>query len=201
MEDFNLKNLVFVLSVTNFLLAFVLPTLRSLKKTGVFPVSFNKSDTIQLFIGNVYFISLLFIFVSSISYSFIYKIYYLLVPISFLENDIFKIIGIISNQLLIIWIIIGQAQMEKSWRIGIFDDEKNLLITDGLFSFSRHPISIGLIFLMFTTFICMPNALTLVVFIISFVLVNIEVALEEIELKSKHGQKYIEYSKKTPKWI
>jgi protein-S-isoprenylcysteine O-methyltransferase Ste14 len=48
---------------------------------------------------------------------------------------------------------------------------------------------------------CMPNAVTFSVFVISLVLVNIEVILEEKELIAKHGQDYLNYARTTPRWI
>lgn len=192
---------VIVLTIHNFLAAFILPMIRGRVKYGVKPVSFKQADSIQALIGKVYFISLFLIFFSAASFGLSLSIYKYFVPITIMENNLLQSFGLILNIISIIWIIIGQKQMEETWRIGIFDRESNRLVTSGLFRFSRHPIMLGLIGLMLSTFLCMPNCITFTIFVVSLVLINIEAFLEEKELKSKHGDSYIDYCNKTRRWL
>ena len=193
--------LVLIFTCTNLLLAFVLPIIRLYKSTGVFPVNFNKADVIQSFIGKVYGVCLLLLFISAICLAFFSEAYLFLNPFTYLTSPAFYIPGLILNQLAVIWIMIGQKQMENSWRIGIYDNEKNKLIISGMYKYSRHPIFLGLMLLLFSSFMCMPNAITFAICVVGFVLIQIEAHLEEIELTTKHGEEYLNYCKKTNRWI
>jgi protein-S-isoprenylcysteine O-methyltransferase Ste14 len=175
--------------------------IRMYRSTGIMAVSFNKSDSIQSFIGKIYTICLSLLFVSAIFMAFFSAGYKFLIPFTYLETPLIQIIGLIINQISIIWIIIGQIQMEKSWRIGIYDEEKTKLIKTGLFKVSRHPIFLGLIVLLFSSFLCMPNAITFAVFSNGFVLIQIEALLEEKELHLKHGDQYKKYCHETGRWL
>jgi len=200
MEQY-IKIIVVVLTITNFLGAFVFPLIRVKKKLGVLAVSFQNADSVQSLIGKVYFVCLFFIFFSSASFGFSLTIYEYFYPFKILENNTIRIFAVLLNIFSIIWIMIGQKQMEETWRIGIFEQESNRLVTSGLFCFSRHPIFVGLIGLMLSTFLCMPNAITFTVFVVALILINIEALLEESELKNKHGNDYNDYCKKTRRWI
>ncbi len=193
--------MVIALTVNNFILAFVWPIIRIRRKCGVFPVNFNKADSIQSLIGKVYVVCLSLTIISAVLFSFLSTIYQYFVPFNFLENNTIRIIGLIINICSIIWIVIGQKQMQETWRIGIYEHEKNKLVTSGLFRFSRHPIFLGLMGLMFSNFLCMPNAITFAVFTVAFILINIEALLEEKELLTKHGLSYEDFCKKTRRWI
>ena len=48
-----------------------------------------------------------------------------LVPIAYLENHTVFYIGLVLLHISMLWIIIAQLQMGKSWRIGI-DEDHNL---------------------------------------------------------------------------
>lgn len=193
--------LVLIFTFSNFFGAFLLPMIRMYRSTGIMAVSFNKSDSIQSFIGKIYTICLFLLFISAIFMAFFSEGYQFLIPFTYLETPLIQIIGLIINQISIIWIIIGQIQMEKSWRIGIYDEEKTKLIKTGLFRVSRHPIFLGLIVLLFSSFLCMPNAITFAVFSIGFVLIQIEALLEEKELHLKHGDQYKKYCHETGRWL
>ncbi len=193
--------LVLFFTCSNFFGAFLFPMIRMYRSTGIMAVSFNQSDSIQAFIGKIYSVCLSLLFISAICLAFFSNVYEFFIPFSFLETPLIQIIGLVINQISIIWIIIGQNQMEKSWRIGIYDEEKTRLIKTGLFKFSRHPIFLGLIVLLFSSFLCMPNAITFAVFSIGFVLIQIEALLEEKELFLKHGDEYKKYCNETGRWI
>ena len=88
--------------------------------------------------------------------------------------------------------------MKNSWRIGIDTETKTELITAGLFQLSRNPIFFGsLIGLFLTT----PNALTGLFLILGYVLIQIQIRLEEEFLTDQHGQKYTEYKQKVRRLI
>jgi protein-S-isoprenylcysteine O-methyltransferase Ste14 len=91
--------------------------------------------------------------------------------------------------------------MKNSWRIGIDTDTKTELITNGLFSISRNPVFFGIVLSLSGLFLITPNALTLLLFILGYVLIQIQIRLEEEFLIKEHGQKYLEYKQKVRRLI
>ncbi len=91
--------------------------------------------------------------------------------------------------------------MKESWRIGIDTETKTELITKGLFGISRNPIFLGMIVSLIGLFFLTPNAWTLIFVILGYVLIQIQIRLEEEFLIEQHGEKYIEYREKVRRLI
>jgi len=77
------------------------------------------------------------------------------------------------------WILIAQFQMKKSWRIGIDEELKTELITTGLFKYSRNPIFSGIIVNLIGLFFTLPTLVSLSFFLISYILIQTQIRLEE----------------------
>ncbi|MPS73641.1 MAG: isoprenylcysteine carboxylmethyltransferase family protein [Chryseobacterium sp.] len=93
----------------------------------------------------------------------------------------------------LIWTIVAQNQMKNSWRIGIDNDMKTELVTSGLFSISRNPVFLGMIMSLLGLFFVTPNAFSLLFLILGYVLIQIQIRLEEEFLYRQHGEKYLDY--------
>jgi protein-S-isoprenylcysteine O-methyltransferase Ste14 len=57
------------------------------------------------------------------------------------------------------------------------------------------------LFTLFGLLLAIPNAITLLAFVLGVVLVNIQVRLEEQYLKTIHGEEYAGYSRRVRRWI
>lgn len=101
----------------------------------------------------------------------------------------------------ILWTLTAQIQMADSWRIGIDEKVKTKLRTNGLFRFSRNPIFVGMLFFQSGVFLSHPTILFLFILVISWILITIQVRLEEQFLRTQHGQDYDNYLKLVPRWI
>ena len=88
-------------------------------------------------------------------------------------------------------------QMSNSWRIGIDEQNKTDLITKGLFSISRNPIFLGMIICVAGLFLVIPNAISLCILVTTYIVIHIQIRLEEEFLKKQHGEQYISYQSKT----
>ena len=109
--------------------------------------------------------------------------------------------GIAILFLALVWIAVAQYQMSNSWRIGIDEKHKTDLVTGGIFSISRNPIFLGMLTTLFGLFLVIPNAITFMVFITGFIVVQIQVRLEEEFLLKTHGDDYKNYCTKTKRWF
>ncbi|MBS1730255.1 MAG: isoprenylcysteine carboxylmethyltransferase family protein [Bacteroidetes bacterium] len=183
------------------MVAFVLPSYRTYKQTGINPIAFGKTDNTHDYTGFVMKVLIALLFVTVLIYSFSDKIYQYLVPISYLMKHVFLIIGLILIHLSIVWISVAQYQMSNSWRIGIDENNKTELITKGLFSYSRNPIFLGIIVSVAGIFFILPNALTFFLMLSTCIVIQIQIRLEEEFLEKQHGEKYLIYKKTTKRLL
>ena len=182
-------------------LAMVLPTYRIWKTTGVNPYKLGSSDTTHDYIGKNFRLIMLALFIVVIVLTVFPKIYSFLLPISFLTNNIFTISGVVLLLIAMVWVLVAQTQMQKSWRIGIDEDVKTKLVQRGLFKISRNPIFLGMRIMLLGLFLIIPNAVTLVILISGELLIQIQVRLEEEFLVRTHDESYIAYKKQVRRWI
>jgi protein-S-isoprenylcysteine O-methyltransferase Ste14 len=91
--------------------------------------------------------------------------------------------------------------MKNSWRIKVHSKTKTELITTGLYAYSRNPIFFGIIGSLVGLFLITPNALTGLFLILGYILIQIQIRIEEVFLTNRYGQKYIDYKHKVKRLI
>ncbi len=182
-------------------LAMILPSYRVWKTTGVNPYKLGKSESAHDYIGILFRLSILGVMVVVVLFAFLPSLYEYLVPISYLNNSSLIIIGQILLAFAVIWVLVAQVHMQKSWRIGIDEDVKTELVQTGLFKISRNPIFLGMRVMLLGLFLVLPNAATLVILFVGDLLIQIQVRLEEEFLTRTHGKAYLAYRKQVRRWI
>lgn len=181
--------------------AFIVPTYRTYKKTGINPITFGKRDNAHDYIGFIMKLLIGLLFIPVLAFSFSQKIYSYLNPFLYLVNAKIQFIGLILIHISLGWISIAQYQMSNSWRIGIDENNKTELVTKGVFSISRNPIFLGMIISVLGLFFILPNALMFCLAITTYIVIQIQIRLEEQFLQNQHGQDYINYKHKTRRLI
>ena len=192
---------LFLYLIIYFFLVFFLRSYLLWKKTGINPLTFNKTDDAHGYNGKVFTaISLIEVVVVFI-YVFKNDWYQYLLPFWYLEYDYLVYFGwsLLILSLIIVWI--AQSQMANSWRIGIDEKNKTELVTRGLFSISRNPIFLGVMIANMGLFFIIPNAFTLLIVSLSTVSINTQIRLEEEFLKNSHGEKYRDYFIRVRRWL
>jgi protein-S-isoprenylcysteine O-methyltransferase Ste14 len=200
METF-LKYFLLIYYSLFFLLAMLIPTYRVWKTTGLNPYKLGNSDTAHDFIGKNFRIAMLACALVVIVFAFLPDIYQFLMPISYLTNSTLAVIGQILLSFALIWVLVAQSHMQKSWRIGIDKDVKTELVQRGLFKVSRNPIFLGMRIMLLGLFLILPNAVMLLIWIAGDMLIQIQVRLEEEFLTRTHGESYLAYQKQVRRWI
>ena len=187
--------------IVSFLIVFVIPSVRVKRKTGINPYVFKNTDSAHDFLGKVSapITSLIFI-VALVNLFYTVGLQYL-APFAWLEISILKYAGFALIHLALLWIIIAQVQMSNSWRVGIDHSAKTELKTNGLFSVSRNPVFLGMLLTLAGVFFILPNAITLLVFVASTLLFQVQVRLEEEYLYKTHGEDYLNYCQKIGRWF
>lgn len=193
--------ILFIYLVLYFVAAFALPTYRVWKRTGVNPVTFRGADTAHDYIGKLFKIVMLALGLAVIIYAFAPSFYQYLLPFVRLENSAIQYVGIGLLVLSLVWTILAQIQMGNSWRIGIDEEKETALVQTGLFRFSRNPIFLGMQITLLGFFLTAPNVLILLILVLGFVLIQIQVRLEEEFLSKTHGANYIHFRKEVRRWL
>jgi protein-S-isoprenylcysteine O-methyltransferase Ste14 len=184
-----------------FSLAMFLPTYRVWRTTGVNPYKLGSSDSAHDYIGRFFRFVIAGCGVVVIIFSLFPNLYNALLPITQLERSSITIFGSSLLIFALVWVLIAQIHMRKSWRIGIDEDVKTELIQTGLFRISRNPIFLGMRVMLLGIFLVIPNAITLVILIAGELLIQIQVRLEEEFLTRTHGASYIAYQKQVRRWV
>lgn len=171
------------------------------KRIGKSPFVLPKDDSIYGIVGRYFKITIISLFTYVILFSMFPNLYQFFLPIELLEIELVKYIGIGFLTISIIWTIIAQNNMKDSWRIGVDTNTKTELIKNGLFQFSRNPIFLGLIISLTGLFLTTPNAFTFIILMLGYVLIQIQVRLEEEFLTNQYGIVYKEYQQKVKRYI
>ena len=171
------------------------------KRTNVNPVVFKGSDDAHDFIGRVFKLLFALIVAVVLAYSLSSHVYQYSVPIRWLEYDWLTWVGVSLLLLSLAWTVVAQAQMGDSWRIGIDQEHRTPLVRRGVFGLSRNPIFLGMMITLLGLFLVIPNALTLLTFVMGVVLIQIQVRLEEEFLAKRHGEEFAEYKRHVRRWM
>jgi protein-S-isoprenylcysteine O-methyltransferase Ste14 len=184
-----------------FLIVFIIPSVRVKHKTGVNPYVFKNTDSAHDFLGKVLAPVTSLIYIVALINLIYPNVLQYLATFSWLEISSLKYSGFALIHIALLWIIVAQVQMSYSWRIGIDHSSKTELKTNGLFSVSRNPVFLGMLITLVGIFLILPNSITLLVVVVSTMLFQVQVRLEEEYLYKTHSEMYIEYCRKVNRWL
>jgi protein-S-isoprenylcysteine O-methyltransferase Ste14 len=200
-----MENLLRYLLPAYFLLyfgiAFVAKSVIVAKRIGKNPLVLPKDDSAYGLIGRYFKLTLLFMFVYVFVYAFFPDEYAFFLPIKRFESQTLTSIGLVLLLIALVWTVIAQSHMKDSWRIGIDTETKTELVTTGLFGYSRNPIFFGMIVSLIGLLLTTPNAFTLLFLSIGYILIQIQIRLEEEFLLKQHGKDYLAYQQKVRRFI
>lgn len=81
----------------------------------------------------------------------------------------------------------------QSFRVGIDTDHPDILITTGIFAYSRNPIYVAFGIILLGQFLVFPNWILLVYLGAAIWLFNRQILREEVFLRKHYGKEYLEY--------
>src|SRR5712692_2110649 len=171
------------------------------KKTGVNPYVLGRTESPSDLVGAWFRLTLGGLSGVVVLYAVAPGLYANVAPIPWLQSPVLVGIGLILLLISLAWILIAQAQMGRSWRIGIDTRQVPPLIQHGLFKRSRNPIFLGMRVTLLGFFLVLPNAVLFAVLLLGEALIQIQVRLEEEHLARVHGEPYRAYRKLTRRWL
>lgn len=121
--------------------------------------------------------------------------------IDFLDNQPFKIIGFGMGSLGLSICRVAQVTMGKSWRVGIDENAKPGLITNGIYQYMRNPTYTGLYVLCIGVWMINSTFLYSYWILAFFIMMEFQVRCEEEYLESQYGKAYLDYCKQTKRYI
>jgi len=194
---YNFPGVFFVIYM---LAAFVWPSVRVYKRTGIKLLTFGASDSAHDYIGKTFKAVLIVIPLSIIVFYSNWGVYKYLLPVYYLDDHAVKLSGLVLCLLSLAWTVAAQWQMGNSWRIGIDEQRPACLVTGGLFSLTRNPIFLGMIVTLIGLFLLLPNAVTFITMVLGYILMQIQARLEEEFLSMNYGAQYTEYKRRVPRF-
>ena len=171
------------------------------RRTGVNPVTFRSGETAHDYIGRLFKMTLAALFGVTGIYAFVPHLYHYLLPVFWLQLEIAQYFGAALLIVSFVWTVFAQVQMGNSWRIGIDEENRPALVSTGVFSLSRNPIFLGMLGTLLGIFLIAPNAFTLLICSLGFVLIQIQVRLEEEFLEKTHDADYDKFRRVVRRWL
>lgn len=191
---------LFLAFVLFFAAAFAWPTWRTWRRYGVNPLVLPRDDSPAGLVAAGFRLAMLSLFAGLAALA-AGAPPPLFGPLPWLEHVAVGVAGWTLVAAALAWIVAAQAQMGRSWRIGIDTRAQPPLVQTGLFARSRNPIFLGMRVALLGFFLVLPNALTLAVLAAGEVLMQMQVRLEEQHLGSTLGEAYRQYAARTPRWL
>ena len=182
-------------------IAFVWRSWAVKKQTGFNPYVIGSEDNAYGYIGRIFRLTMALVLAVILVYSLYPYFYAYTGPFELFERDWIRIAGLIMLGASLILAAVAQAQMGKSWRIGIDTEHRTELVDSGLFGISRNPIFLALRVTQLGFLLTLPNVLMLVAVVMGEVSMQIQVRLEEEHLRRMHGEAYEAYSRKVRRWL
>lgn len=91
--------------------------------------------------------------------------------------------------------------LKDSWRVGVLEDQKTELVTTGIYRFTRNPYFVSYILMFAAYTVILQNLILLGLSIVGFLFVHKMIMKEEKYLYSVHGDAYVKYKTKVPRYM
>lgn len=183
------------------MLTMLLPRWRMKRATGQEVFVVPRDDSAQGFIGRMFKLLFGLAFVALVVHAFAPQWERYLLPADFLMHQTTLWIGLVLLHASLVLVLVAQAQMARSWRVGFDEKAKTELVTGGLFRYSRNPVFVGMLLTMLGLFLVLPNALTLLAATLTWTVLQIQVRMEEAYLMNAQGEPYMAYMKRVRRWF
>lgn len=112
-----------------------------------------------------------------------------------------KWVGVALTGCGVLFFLLAITSMRDSWRAGVDESQKTAIVTSGVYKISRNPAFVGFDLLYIGTTLTVPNAVVMLVAIISIALMHLQILEEEKFLPRAFGEEYIQYKENTPRYL
>lgn len=184
-----------------FLLAFVWRSVVVYRRTGENPLVLTAEDNAYGYVGRAFKVVIgivaLTVMLNAVRPD---VMVWLGAPAILLRQSI-AIIGWLVLLSSLLWLLVAQAHLGNSWRVGIDCKNHTELVSTGLFAISRNPIFLAMRVNLLGLFLVLPNSATLILLVAGELLMQVQVRLEEVHLAALHGEQYQAYAGRVRRWL
>ena len=110
----------------------------------------------------------------------------------------------VALALLVVNLLVEAASLtglRDSWRVGVPEEQQTDLIEGGIYSFSRNPYFLSYLIMFVAYTVLLQNIILLILSLVGFAMIHLMVLKEEKHLTALHGEKYLRYQKRVPRYI
>lgn len=111
-----------------------------------------------------------------------------------------RIFGILIGIIAVIFFASATVTMKNSWRVGI-PEEKTILITNGIYKWSRNPAFVGFDLLYLSMCFLFFNIPLVIVSVWAIIMLHFQILQEENHMKKTFGKDYINYMNHTLRYF
>ena len=184
-----------------FLLAFVWRSLLVYRRTGKNPLVLPAEDDAYGYVGRAFKVVIAAVAAVVTLNAAMPQASSWLGLLTFLQVQPLYLTGWVLLFASLAWLVVAQAQMGNSWRVGIDSKNTTALVSSGLFSVSRNPIFLAMRVNLLGLFFVLPSGATLTIVAAGEILMQIQVRLEEVHLATLHGEQYMQYTALVRRWL
>ena len=91
--------------------------------------------------------------------------------------------------------------MKDSWRAGIPESDKTKLVTGGIYKYSRNPAFFGFDLMYIGVLLMYFNPVNIIFSLFPIVMLHLQILQEEKYMEATFGQEYVDYKKKTFRYL
>lgn len=117
------------------------------------------------------------------------------------ESIIISHFGLIITSIGVSFFILAMVFMKTSWRVGIDKSTETILVTSGLYKYSRNPAFVGMDLMFIGIAITHANVITMLLTILVIIILHLQILQEEMHMEEMFQKKYNEYAVKTPRYL
>ena len=187
--------------LTYFLMGFVVRSFLVYRRTGINPLVLPRTQDAYGYVGTAFKVLIGFCAIVVVVLAVCPESPTWVGTIAHLQLASVKWLGWVCLLGSLFWMLVAQAQMGASWRVGIDSANRTDLVNHGLFGLSRNPIFLAMRVNLLGFFLVAPNAATLAILTTGEVLIQVQVRLEEKHLFNLHTTAYDLYCSKVPRWL
>ncbi|MBZ9715868.1 MULTISPECIES: methyltransferase family protein [Deinococcus] len=201
MESQVLYPALFALTLLYLLLAFVWRSVLVWRRTGINPYVLPQDDSPQGYVGAAMRLLMAAVLLTTGGLAAVPQAAELVGTLPWLVSPALQGGGWLLMAAALGLTLVAQAQMGASWRIGLDARARTALVQSGVFARSRNPIFLAMRLMLLGLFLAAPQAVTLTLLVAGEVLMQVQVRLEEAYLHGVHGEAYVAYRARVPRWL
>lgn len=111
-----------------------------------------------------------------------------------------RVIGIALGIMGVLSFALATITMQDSWRVGI-PEEKTVLVTNGIYKWSRNPAFVGFDLLYLSICLLYFNIPLLMVSLWAAIMLHLQILQEETHMENMFGEEYVRYKNETMRYL